>query len=202
MTLDLSYVGLQITGPVHRNLSATLLVEHALRREEGPLSAGGALVTRTGNYTGRSPNDTFTVRDPETARSVWWGDINRPFTPEAFDTLHQQILAYLQGKEVFVQDCYTGADQEQRLAVRVFNERAWHNIFARNMFRQPTEDDDLDQFQPGFTVLHAPGFKSNPEVDGTNSKAAVVVNFACRLVLICGTECAGEIKKSIFTVLN
>ena len=132
MTLDLSHVGLQITGTVHRNLSSTLLVERALSRGEGSLSAGGALVTQTGKYTGRSPNDKFTVRDPETAQSVWWGDINRPFTPEAFDNLHRQILAYLQGKDLFVQiACWRGRGAAAR---RSRHQRAaWYNIFARNI---------------------------------------------------------------------
>lgn len=201
MSLDLSHAGLHGLKAIYRNLTVPQLVEHALRREEGQLAAHGPLVTRTGAYTGRSPNDKFTVKDELTAETIWWGRENKMFTPEAFDRLHARITGFLQGRDVFVQDCYGGADADHRLKVRVINQRAWHNIFARNMFIQPAEGE-LDAFEPEFTVVHAPEFKASPEIDGTASEAAVVVNFTKRIVLICGTEYAGEVKKSIFTVLN
>ena len=201
MSLDLSYAGLRGLTATHRNLSVPVLVEMALERGEGSLSKEGPLVTRTGNYTGRSPHDKFTVRDAITEDTIWWGRENKPFTTEGFDRLHARITGYLQGRDVFVHDCYAGADEKQRLRVRVVNQRAWHNHFARNMFLQPTEEE-LTTFEPDFTVIHAPGFKADPAVDGTASEAAVVLNFTRRIVLICGTEYAGEIKKSIFTVLN
>jgi phosphoenolpyruvate carboxykinase (ATP) len=201
MSLDLTNAGLHGLKAVHRNLTLPQLMEQALTREEGQLAVHGALVTRTGAYTGRSPNDKFTVEDETTADSIWWGKENKAFTPEAFDRLHARIAGFLQSRDVFVQDCYAGSDAEHRLGVRVINQRAWHNAFARNMFLQPT-GSELADFAPDFTVLHAPGFKADPEIDGTASEAAVVLNFTKRLILICGSEYAGEVKKSIFTVLN
>jgi phosphoenolpyruvate carboxykinase (ATP) len=201
MSLDLTNAGLHGLKAVHRNLTLPQLMEQALTREEGQLAVHGALVTRTGAYTGRSPNDKFTVEDETTADSIWWGKENKAFTPEAFDRLHARIAGFLQSRDVFVQDCYAGSDAEHRLGVRVINQRAWHNAFARNMFLQPT-GAELADFAPDFTVLHAPGFKADPEIDGTASEAAVVLNFTKRLILICGSEYAGEVKKSIFTVLN
>lgn len=201
MTFSLRDAGLRSTSTVHRNLGPTVLVEHALRRGEGTLAAGGALVTRTGKYTGRSPNDKFTVLDETTKSAVWWGDVNRPISTERFDALHRQIAAYLQGREVYVQDCYAGADADHRLKVRVVTERAWHSHFAHNMFIQP-QPGELASWAPEFTVLQAPGFKASPEWHGVASEAAILVDFTRKLVLICGSEYAGEIKKSIFTALN
>ena len=201
MTLNLSHAGIRSTSKVHRNLKPTVLVEHALRRGEGSLAAGGALVTITGKYTGRSPNDKFTVMDETSEHTVWWGEVNRPISKERFNALHLQITAYLQGRELYVQDCYAGADADHRLKVRVITERAWHSNFAHNMFIQP-EYRELRDWAPEFTVLQAPGFKADPARDGVNSEAAIMIDFSEKLVLICGTEYAGEIKKSIFTALN
>ena len=201
MTFSLRHAGIRSTSTVHRNLNPTLLVEHALRRGEGSLAAGGALVTRTGKYTGRSPNDKFTVLDETTEDAIWWGDVNRSISKERFDALHVQIAAYLQGRELYVQDCYAGSDSDHRLKVRVITERAWHSNFAHNMFIQAAPQE-LANWTPEFTVLQAPGFKTDPEHDGVNSEASIMIDFTQKLVLICGTEYAGEIKKSIFTALN
>ncbi len=201
MALDLSHAGVRGAAKVYRNLPAAQLVEHAIGRAEGLLSEHGALVTRTGKYTGRSPNDKFTVRDENTEKTVWWGKVNQAMTPENARRLHQRMTEYLAGKEIFVQDCYAGAHPLHRLKVRVITERAWHSMFARNMFIEP-DVADLLEFEPGFTVIDAPGFQADPKIDGTKSETAIVVDFTNRRVLICGTEYAGEIKKSVFTVLN
>ncbi len=201
MSLDLSHAGLSRIAAIHRNLDPTVLLEHALRRQEGRFAKGGAFVTRTGKYTGRSPHDKFTVKDAQTEDTIWWGSENRATSTDAFNRLHARVAGYLQGREVFVQDCYAGADPTHRLAVRVINERAWHNVFARNMFIQPTSGE-LESFSPDYTIVHAPGFKADPAIDQTNSEAGIFVDYTQKLVVICGSEYAGEIKKSIFTALN
>jgi phosphoenolpyruvate carboxykinase (ATP) len=178
-----------------------VLYEEALRRNEGVMAEGGALVVRTGDHTGRSANDKFIVREPTTEGQIWWGAVNKPFEPERFDALRRRMLNYFEKGQVYVQDCWAGADPEYRLAVRVITESAWHALFARNMFRAPTAEE-LTGFEPGFTVLHAPGFTAKPERDGTRSDVFILVNFAERMVLIGGTSYAGEIKKSIFSILN
>jgi phosphoenolpyruvate carboxykinase (ATP) len=157
---------------------------------------------RTGEYTGRSPKDRFLVREPSSEDKIWWGTHNQPIDAARFDTLLARLGAYLQGQDVFVQDCYAGADPEYRLKLRVITEYAWHNLFARTMFLQETDREVLGAFEPEFTVIDCPGFRAEPELDGTRSEAFVVVNFARRMVLIGGTSYAGEIKKSVFSVMN
>jgi len=185
----------------HWNLGAAALYEHALRRGEGRLAPGGGLVCLTGYHTGRSPKDKFIVEQPETSGDIWWGDVNVAMSEERFAALHRKVLAYFQGRELFVQDVYAGADAEYRLPVRVVSESAWHSLFTRNMFIQPRHDELVD-FAPQFTVLHAPYCHADPEIDGTNSESFILVNFAKRLVVVGGTIYAGEIKKSIFSILN
>ncbi len=185
---------------VHRNLSAPILVEHAIRRKEAQLASNGAIVCLTGKRTGRSPNDKFTVRDATTEEQVFWA-ANQPFAPERFDALLGRVLDYLKTRELFVQDLFAGADPGYRLEIRVINELAWHNLFARQLFIRPLPEE-LTSFSPEFTVIAAPNFKADPERDGTNSDAAVLIHFTRRIVLIVGTHYAGEIKKSIFTVMN
>ncbi|MDF2095901.1 phosphoenolpyruvate carboxykinase [Aquibaculum arenosum] len=197
----LDTIGLYNLGKAHWNLPAPLLYEAALRRNEGLVASGGAFVAYTGQHTGRSPNDKFIVEEPSSQADIWWGNVNRPMSPEAFDGLLRKARAYLQNREAFVQDLWAGADPEHRLNVRVITENAWHNLFARNMFIRPPAEA-LQSFEPEFTVLQLPGLQADPEVDGTNSECFVLVNFAQRLVLIGGTWYAGEIKKSIFSVLN
>ncbi len=193
--------GIQNVNTVYWNLSTPRLYEEALRRHEGRLGHLGPFVVRTGQYTGRSPRDKFIVREPSCEKHVWWGDVNRPMTPEQFDTLHRRLLAYLQDRDLFVQDCFVGADRRYRLPIRVINETAWHNLFARNMFIQP-KPQELGRQVPQFTLIHVPNFHAIPEIDGTNSEVFIVINFAKKLVLIGGTQYAGEIKKSMFSVMN
>jgi phosphoenolpyruvate carboxykinase (ATP) len=186
---------------VHRNLHSGVLVEHAVRRGEGLLADNGALVAYTGKYTGRSPKDKFTVKDPVTAELVNWGDVNQPFDPEKFDALYDRVVASLQGKELFVQDLYAGADSKYRLPVRVINEYAWHNLFVRALFVRPTAEE-LKTHRAEFTIVSAPEFQGDPQRDGTRSEAFVIVNFTRKIILIGGTKYAGEMKKSIFGIMN
>ncbi len=193
--------GIESPARVHWNFGTAALYEEAVRRGEGRLAQGGALVALTGEHTGRSPNDKFIVDESSSRGNIWWGNVNRPIDPDKFDGLEGRVLQYLNGKELFVQDCYAGADPEYRLKVRVITETAWHNLFARNMFIQPALSE-LESFEPEFTVLQVPGFEADPARDGTNSGTFILVNFARRLVLIGGTSYAGEIKKSVFSILN
>lgn len=193
--------GINASGTVHWNFGSSQLVETAIRRKEGKLSKDGALVCITGQHTGRSPNDKFIVKDAETETTIDWGKVNVPMTAEHFNALHEKILAHMSAKDLFVQDCYAGADPDNRLRVRIVNENAWHNLFARNMFIQP-KDEELSSFEPEFTVLQAPSCHADPATDGTNSEVFVVVDFSKKLVLIGGTIYAGEIKKSVFSILN
>ena len=185
---------------VHRNLAAAVLVEHAIRRNEARLASNGALVAYTGR-TGRSPKDKFTVKDDVTADQVNWGTVNQPFDPDKFDSLYDRSLEYLRDRELYVQDLFAGADPEYRLPVRVITELAWHALFARQLFLRPTQQD-LHNYQPEFTVISVPDFHADPLRDGTNSGAFILVSFSRRTVLIGGTAYAGEIKKSIFSVMN
>jgi phosphoenolpyruvate carboxykinase (ATP) len=198
----LSSLGISNIGNVYHNLSTPALYEEAIRRHEAALAHLGALVTRTGTYTGRSAGDKFVVREPSSEDKIWWGDYNRPIEPGHFDGLKRRLHAYLQGRDVFVQDCYAGADPDYRLRVRVISEHAWHSLFARNMFLREFDDRVLDDFSPQLTVLHCPDFQAIPEVDGTRSEAFILLNFAEHLVIIGGTSYAGEIKKAVFTVMN
>jgi phosphoenolpyruvate carboxykinase (ATP) len=193
--------GVHPSKPVHFNLSAASLYEHAIRRGEGLLAADGPLVCRTGAHTGRSPNDKFVVREPATEANVWWGKVNKPIDAAHFDLLRKDVIAHLKAQELFVQDLYAGADPEFRLPVRFIQELAWQNLFVRNLFIVPPAAD-LQNFQPQFTVMTAPSFKADPSRHGTRSEVAIAVNLASREILICGTSYAGENKKSIFTVLN
>ncbi|MDD9876537.1 MAG: phosphoenolpyruvate carboxykinase [Magnetovibrio sp.] len=192
---------LENVATAHWNLGAPGLFEHALRRSEGQLTKHGAFIALTGEHTGRSPNDRFVVDEETTTGDIWWGDVNRPISVQHFDQLHAKMLAHLGGKEVFVQNCYAGADPANRLKVRVVTENAWHNLFARNMFIQPAADD-LDGFEPEFTVLQAPSLTADAAADGTTSGTFIVVNLSKRLILIGGSAYAGEIKKSIFSIMN
>jgi len=201
-----SRVGLDAHGIINThdqywNLAAPALYEHALRNGEASLSEGGALVANTGVHTGRSANDKFIVREPASEHTVDWGNVNRPIEPAEFDAILQRQLAYYQGRQLYVQDCWAGADRGHRLPVRIVTEQAWHNLFARNMFLQPTVDE-LTAFEPQFTILQAPGLEAAPGTPGLRSGTYVLVSFERRLVLIGGTSYAGEIKKSVFSILN
>ncbi|MDX1655964.1 MAG: phosphoenolpyruvate carboxykinase (ATP), partial [Candidatus Competibacteraceae bacterium] len=195
-------IGIANVGNIYRNLSTPVLYEEAIRRHEGMLSHLGPLVVRTGQYTGRSAEDKFVVREPGSEVHIWWGKHNRPIEPEKFDGLYRRLEAYLQGRDIFVQDCYAGADPNYRLKIRVINEKAWHNLFARTMFLREFDPQALADFSPDFTVLQCPNFLAIPEVDGTRSEAFILLNFARKMIIIGGTQYAGEIKKSIFSVMN
>ena len=201
-----SPVGLEAHGlsnlkNVYWNPSTPALYEETLKRNEGIISHLGPLVVRTGQFTGRSPNDKFIVDEPNSHDYVWWGKVNRPFEAEHFDELHRRMASYLQSKDVFVQDCWAGADPEYRMPVRIITQYAWHSLFAHNMFIQPSPEE-LRNHKPEFVVIDCPGFHAFPDHDKTNSDVFILVNFAKKLILIGGTEYAGEIKKSIFTAMN
>src|SRR3954453_1832036 len=188
------------TDRVRWNLSAAVLYEEAVRRNEGVIAADGPLACRTGQHTGRSPNDKFVVREPSSHPEIPWGKVNRPLDPSRFDALHKDMLASLSGKELFVLDCFAGADPAYRLPVRIINEFAWHNLFCRNLFID--DPAAAAASSPQFTIIDSPGFKADPARHGSNSDVIIALNFAKRLVLIAGSSYAGEMKKSIFSVLN
>ncbi|HUF23863.1 MAG TPA: phosphoenolpyruvate carboxykinase [Vicinamibacterales bacterium] len=189
-------------GTVHWNLTIPELVEAVVRRGEGVLAKDGPIVCSTGQHTGRSPNDRFVVREPSSEKNVAWGKVNRPIDQAAFDRLHQRMLKYLEGRELYALDCHAGADPAYRLNVRVINELAWHNLFARHMFIQVTDAAEQAAHEPDFTVIDIPSFTADPAAEGTNSEVFILLNFAKKVVLIGGTSYAGEMKKSIFTVMN
>ncbi|HIF05950.1 MAG TPA: phosphoenolpyruvate carboxykinase (ATP) [Gemmatimonadetes bacterium] len=193
--------GLQPQRAVHWNLSPVQLYEKALERGEGRLAHMGAFATVTSPHTGRSPKDRFTVRESLTGDNVDWGSVNIPLSEEHFYALREDVIAFLNGQELFVRDARGGADPNHSLNVRVVTHNAWHNLFAYNMFLRPTPEE-LAGFQPEFTVLHAPGVRVDPDKHGTTSGTFIVVNFKERQVLIGGSNYAGEIKKSIFSVMN
>ncbi len=193
--------GIKNIGIAHWNFGPEALVEEALRRHEGSMSRGGALVTLTGQHTGRSANDKFISEEGTIKDQIWWGKINRPISPEKFDLLHAHLMDHLRNRDVFVQDCFAGAHPKFRLPVRVVTENAWHNLFAYNMFIQATPGE-LANFEPAFTVIQAPSCHANPKIHGTNSEVFIVVSFEKRMVLVGGSSYAGEIKKSIFSILN
>jgi len=193
--------GIQNVNMIYWNLHTSHLYEEAIRRREGRLAHLGPLVIRTGHHTGRAPKDKFIVREPSSADKVWWGDVNQVMEPDRFEILRNRLLAYWQGKDLFVQGCFAAAAPAYKMPIRVINEMAWHNLFARNMFIQ-AKPEELPTHVPKFTIFHAPRFHAIPEVDGTRSEVFVVIHFGKKLVLIGGTSYAGELKKSIFTVLN
>ena len=186
---------------VHANLSAPQLVAHALRRSEGTLSADGALIVKTGIHTGRSVADKFMVDEPETSVDVWWRHGNQKLAPRHYSILKSRVQGYLQGQELFTQDLYAGADPAHRVRVRLVSTEAWQTLFARNMFIRP-EPAELAGFAPDYVILHAPRFQADPAIDGVRSTTAIVVSLAERVIVIAGSEYGGEIKKSIFGIMN
>lgn len=207
-SLDLGIPGLRRPGPIHYHLPISRLVQHALRREEGILSATGALVVRTGKHTGRSPRDRYLVPEPGKEDRIAWGKVNRPLTAEVFDRLLAKTVAYLQGRELFVEDASACADPAHSLPVRIIGEDAWIALFARCLFRSPappagtlTTEGPLAML-PGVTILAVPGLEADPERDGLNSETFIILNLARRMILVGGTRYAGEIKKGVFSLLN
>lgn len=198
---SLAKIGLTNLGNVYWNLSTSALYEEAVRRGEAWISHLGPLVVRTGQHTGRSPNDKFIVREPTSEKNVAWGPVNQPLAEEKFNSLHAKLCAYLQGRDIFVQNLYACADTDYRLRVRVVTEYAWHNLFARNLLIQP-EEPVLHEAEDTWTIISSPRFHAIPEIDGTRSEVFIALHLARKLVLIGGTSYAGEIKKAVFTILN
>ena len=197
-------VGTGVAAPpnVHANLTAARLVAHALGRGEGRLAASGAFMAITGVHTGRSVQDKFVVDDPEVHDQIWWGKINQPMPVAKFQALAGKVRGWLGARDVlFTQDLYAGADPAHRIKVRLVTTNAWHAMFARNMFIRPPKAE-LAGFTPDFTILHAPEYEASPAVDGCRSNTCIALSFAAKVILIAGTSYAGEIKKSIFTVMN
>ncbi len=197
----ISAYGLDPHCTQHYQLSVPDLIERALTNGEGKLCENGSLVVKTGQYTGRSPNDRFIVQTPDVQDQVDWGNVNVPCTEETFEKVYQKMVAYMKGKELFVFDGFAGSDRNYSLPVRFINELASQNLFVHQLFIRPTEAQ-LKDFKPDFTVMCAPGLKLDPKTDGVNSEAAVIINFKKKMVLIAATQYSGEMKKSIFSVMN
>ena len=200
-TYGLEKSGIINTKAIYRNLSPAELIEHALRRGEGKLSNTGALVVKTGKYTGRSAKDKFIVDTPAVHDEIAWGNVNRPIEESKFNALKAKIISYLQGKEVFIFDGFAGGDDKYKQSFRIINELASQNLFIHQLLRRPTTEQ-LDNFKQDYTIYVAPGFKSIPELDGTNSEAAIIINYESHEAIICGTYYCGEIKKSVFSIMN
>lgn len=198
-------ISLHSYGITHDNVNYQLspdeLHDITIEKEMGQEASSGALAVNTGEFTGRSPMDRFIVKDDITSDKVWWGNINIPFESEKFDQLYDKVIAYLNTKELYVRDSYACADADYKLNIRVINEYPWSNMFAYNMFLRPTEDE-LEDFDPEWTVVNAPGFMANPEEDGTRQHNFAILNFTRKIALIGGTGYTGEIKKGIFSALN
>jgi phosphoenolpyruvate carboxykinase (ATP) len=194
--------GIATGAEIFWNLTTAPLVEHAVRRGEGLLAKDGPLCVRTGKFTGRAAKNKFIVRNAVTEKTVWWGKVNQPMAPDAFDRLHDDFLLALADKDMlFVSDLYGGSQPEHRVRVRVINELAWHNLFARTMLVRP-ETHELAGFEPEFTIIDLPSFRADPERHGCRSETVIAVNFEKKIVLIGGTAYAGEIKKGVFGLLN
>jgi phosphoenolpyruvate carboxykinase (ATP) len=186
---------------VQSNLSTAALYEVAVRNTEGLIGADGPLVVRTGKHTGRSPQDKFVVREASSQDKIWWGEVNQPISEEHYDRLRARLVDYLTERDLFAQDCFIGAHPDHRRSLRVYTETAWASIFARNLFRRPAAED-LASFKPNFTIINVPSFKADPTTEGTRTETAILVHLGRMEVVIVGTEYAGEIKKSAFTVMN
>jgi phosphoenolpyruvate carboxykinase (ATP) len=194
--------GLVQLDQVYWNLPDAALYEEIIFRNEGKIANGGPIIVNTGKHTARAAADKFIVREEGTENKIWWGVYNRPFSSEKFNALMTRVQAYAQGEEFFVQDCYVGADPEYRMAIRIITEKAWHSLFARNMFITTEDKDELKKFVPEFTVITIPGFKVDPKIDGTRTDTGIVLNFETNTAIIANSLYGGEIKKSVFTLLN
>jgi len=199
-SFSLSEYGIK-DAKVHYQLSPEDLHRITIEKDMGVESSTGALAVHTGEFTGRSPQDRFIVKDEVTEDKVWWGNINIPFEEDKFDSLYKKVTDYLSGKEIFVRDAYACADPKYRLNIRVVNEYPWSNMFASNMFLRP-EESELENFEKDWLIVNAPGFKADPAVDGTRQHNFAILNFKKKIALIGGTGYTGEIKKGIFSALN
>lgn len=199
---NLSNQGVSNLRLAYWNLPTEALVEEAVFRNEGSLVAGGPFVANTGKHTARSANDKFVVRHVDSENNIWWGVYNRPFAGDKFEVLYDRMLGFLQGRDVFVQDVHAGADENFRLPVRIVTELAWHAHFVRNMFLLPRSLEEYKRFVPEFTIMAMPSFKGAPAVDNTNTETFIVLSFEKKIAIIGNSAYAGEIKKSVFTILN
>ena len=189
------------TEKIHRNLPVEKLIEHSSERNEGILTSTGSLSVKTGKYTGRSPQDRYIIFDDETHETVDWGNVNRQFPSEKFNQIFEKMKKHAEGKELYVFDGFVGADSKNRLPIRVFNDHAWQNLFCRQLFVRPSAAE-LDTHVPEFTILCLNDFEAIPEIDGTRTNAFILINLSKRIVLIGATNYAGEMKKSMFSVMN
>jgi len=198
----LESLGISHLHKAYWNLPSEALYEEVIFRNEGKVSRQGPLVVNTGRHTARSANDKFVVREASSEENIWWGEYNRPFSADKFNGLLGRMLGYLQGRDLFVQDCYANANPQYRMPIRVITELAWHSMFVRNMFITPSTTEEYRRHVPDFTVLCLPSFKSIPTIDGTATNTSIIISFDQRLCLISNSAYAGEIKKSVFTILN
>ena len=201
-TYGLEKLGIINTGKVYRNLSSTELVEIAVSKGEGKLSKTGALVVTTGKYTGRSPEDKFIVDTPGIHDSIAWGKVNRPIEKEKFNAIYGKLISYLQNREIYIFDGLAGADPVCRKKFRIINELASQNLFIHQLLIRPTAEELASYHMQDFTIIAAPGFKCNPKIDGTHSEAAIILDYEAKIGIICGSQYSGEIKKSVFCVMN
>ncbi len=199
---SLSNHGLTNLNNVYWNLPTEALYEEIIFRSEGRLTKMGPISVSTGKHTARAANDKLVVKEAATEDKIWWGEYNRPYSIDKFNAVFQRMQGFLQGRDLFVQDCYGGADPNYRLPVRVITEYAWHSLFARNMLIQPETNDEMRRFIPEFTIIDCPSFKGLPQIDGTNSETFILMNFDQKLCLIGNSGYGGEIKKSVFTLMN
>ncbi|MFH1052617.1 MAG: phosphoenolpyruvate carboxykinase (ATP) [bacterium] len=194
--------GLKDLDTVFWNLPAPALYEEAIFRGEGHMVNGGPFLVYTGKWTARAANDKYIVSEHTTEDKIWWGEYNRPTTEDKFMGIYSRLTAFLQGEELFVQDCYIGADKNYAMPIRIITDKAWQSLFARNMFIRPRTMDEYKKFVPEFTLIASPSFKLDPRVDGTRSDTAMVIHFGKRVALVCNSSYGGEIKKTMFTVMN
>jgi len=198
----LKHHGLVHLDQVFWNLPTPALYEEAVFRGEGHVTHGGAFVVHTGKHTARAAADKFIVREHSTENEISWGEYNRPFSVEKYNGMLARLQAFLQGEELFVQDCYVGADPEYRMPIRVITDTAWQSLFARNMFINIDNQDEYKKHIPEFTLIASPKFKVDPRVDGTRTETAMLINFAERMAIVADSSYGGEVKKTIFTILN
>ncbi len=194
--------GLDHLDQVYWNLPTPALYEEAISRGEGHLTEGGPLLVYTGKWTARAAEDKYIVKEQETRDKIWWGQYNRPMIPEKFAGMASRLQAFFQGKQLFVQDCYVGADPHYRMPIRVITDQAWQSLFARTMFIPPNTIDEYKKHVPAFTLIASPSFKVDPRIEDTRSETAIAINYAQRLAIIAGSSYGGEIKKSVFTIMN
>ena len=199
---NLSNIGVSNLRLAYWNLAMEALYEEAIFRGEGVTARGGPFVVNTGKHTARSANDKFVVRETDSEGNVWWGVYNRPIAADKFEVLYDRMLGFLQGRDIFVQDVYAGADEKYRLPVRIVTELAWHSMFARNMFLVPQSLEEYKRFVPEFTILAMPSFKGIPSVDNTATDTFICLSFEKKLAIIGNSAYVGEVKKSVFTILN